>query len=243
MRLYAEDPSDDWAPQTGTLRAFDIPTGPGIRVDSAVETGSTVGIHYDAMVAKIVAHGADRGDAIRRLSATLRRSRIHGLTVNRDLLLAILADDDFVAENLSTALLDQRLADWTAPAADDRPLRKAALAAALAEAETASTTARVLTRIPAAFRNVPSQPRVRTYELPRGFEASLRSAPQPPVVEEPRNEASRNHLRVEYSSERGRLGQSQIERLGVVSTAPDLVVLDDDGVIERFAVSVHSARR
>ncbi|MGB9011672.1 MAG: biotin carboxylase N-terminal domain-containing protein, partial [Aeromicrobium sp.] len=97
VRLYAEDPADDWAPQTGTLRAFEIPAGAGIRVDSAVETGSTVGIHYDAMVAKIVAHGADRGDAIRRLSAALLRSRIHGLTVNRDLLLAILADDDFVA--------------------------------------------------------------------------------------------------------------------------------------------------
>ncbi|MGA9714521.1 MAG: biotin carboxylase N-terminal domain-containing protein [Aeromicrobium sp.] len=211
VRLYAEDPADDWAPQTGTLRAFEIPAGAGIRVDSAVETGSTVGIHYDAMVAKIVAHGADRGDAIRRLSAALRRSRIHGLTVNRDLLLAILADDDFVAGKLSTALLDQRLADWTAPSTDDRALRKAALAAALAEAETASSTARVLARIPAAFRNVPSQPRVRTFEP---------------------------DLEVEYSSVSGRLAQSQIAGLAVVSTARDLVVLDDDGVIERFAVAV-----
>ncbi|MGJ9422426.1 biotin carboxylase N-terminal domain-containing protein [Aeromicrobium sp. CF3.5] len=214
VRLYAEDPADDWAPQTGTLRTFDVPLTAGIRVDSAVETGSTVGIHYDAMVAKIIAHGSDRRDAIRRLSAALRRSRIHGLTVNRDLLLAILADDDFVAERLSTALLDQRLAEWTAPAVDDRALRKAALAAALAEAETASTQARVLRRIPPAFRNVPSQPRVRTYE------------PQ---------------IAVEYSGVGGRLVQSQVERLATVSTSPNLVVLDDDGVIERFDVTVGHA--
>jgi len=211
VRLYAEDPADDWAPQTGTLRAFDVPTTAGIRVDSAVETGSTVGIHYDAMIAKIIAHGADRGDAIRRLSSALRHTRIHGLTVNRNLLLAILADPDFIAENLSTDLLDLRLADWTAPVSDDRLLAKAALAAALAEAEMASTTARVLPRIPAAFRNVPSQPRVRTYEP---------------------------ELEVEYVSERGRLAQSQLADLTVVSSAPDLVVLDDDGVIERFAVAV-----
>ncbi len=211
VRLYAEDPADDWAPQTGTLRAFDVPLTTGIRVDSAVETGSTVGIHYDAMVAKVIAHGSDRRDAIRRLSTALRRTRIHGLTVNRDLLLAILADEDFVAERLSTALLDQRLADWTAPAVDDHARRKAALAAALAEAETASTTARVLNRIPPAFRNVPSQPRVRTYE---------------PQVE------------VEYASVGGRLSQSALPGVTVVSTAPDLVVLDDDGVIERFGVAV-----
>ncbi len=214
VRLYAEDPADDWAPQTGTLRAFDVPLRAGIRVDSAVETGSTVGIHYDAMVAKIIAHGSDRRDAIRRLSAALRRSRIHGLTVNRDLLLAILADEDFVAERLSTALLDQRLADWTAPAVDDRARRKAALAAALAEAETATAQARVLHRIPPAFRNVASQPRRRTFE--------------PDLV-------------VEYSGVGGRLVQSQLAGLGVVSTSPTLVVLDDDGAIERFDVTVAPA--
>lgn len=211
VRLYAEDPADDWAPQTGTLRTFDVPLTAGIRIDSAVESGSTVGIHYDAMVAKIIAHGDDRRDAIRRLSAALRRSRIHGLTVNRDLLLAILADDDFVAERLSTALLDERLAAWTAPVVDDRALRKAALAAALAEAETASVSAPVLARIPAGFRNVPSQPRVRTYEP---------------------------EIAVEYASVGGRLTQTALDDLTVVDASPHLVVLDDDGVIERFDVTV-----
>jgi propionyl-CoA carboxylase alpha chain len=211
VRLYAEDPADGWAPQTGTLRAFDVPRTAGIRVDSAVETGSTVGIHYDAMVAKVIAHGTDRRDAIRRLSAALHRSRIHGLTTNRDLLLAILADDDFTAARLSTALLDERLAAWTAPTTDDRVLRKAALAAALAEAETAAGSARVLSRIPAGFRNVPSQPRVRRYEP---------------------------DLAVEYASVGGHLTQSLLDGVTVVDTRPDRVRLDDRGVEEELTVTV-----
>ena len=61
VRLYAEDPASDYSPQTGILRTFDIPhRARGIRVDSAVETGSEVGIHYDAMIAKVVSHGPDR---------------------------------------------------------------------------------------------------------------------------------------------------------------------------------------
>ena len=235
VRLYAEDPADDWAPQTGTLRAFDVPRTAGIRVDSAVETGSTVGIHYDAMVAKVIAHGSDRRDAIRRLSAALRRARIHGLTTNRDLLLAILADADFVAERLSTALLDERLVAWTAPATDDRVLRKAALAAALAEAETASRSARVLSRIPAGFRNVPSQPHVREYVAPGGFETGR---PSPSGVEVRSEAEPGNHLTVEYASVGGRLTQTALEDVTVVSVAPDRVRLDDRGVGEELTVTV-----
>jgi propionyl-CoA carboxylase alpha chain len=123
VRLYAEDPSDDWAPSTGTIRRFDVPQTAGIRVDSAVESGSTVGIHYDAMIAKIVAFGADRTEALRKLDGALRGARVHGLVTNVDLLRSIITDDDFVAERLSTALLDDRLAEWTAPRHDERSVR------------------------------------------------------------------------------------------------------------------------
>ena len=212
VRLYAEDPADDWAPQTGTLRAFDLPEW--VRVDSAVEVGSTVGIHYDAMIAKVVAHGPDRPTAIRRLAGALRDARIHGLTTNRDLLLAILADDDFVAPRLSTRLLDDRLETWTASRADDRAVRKAALVAAVASATHASTSARVLPRIPAAFRNVPSQPRVRTYEGPGG------------------------EIVVRYTVERGRFTPTDLDDVTVPSASPAEVVLDDGGVAERYSARV-----
>ncbi|MCD9200004.1 acetyl/propionyl/methylcrotonyl-CoA carboxylase subunit alpha [Aeromicrobium wangtongii] len=208
VRLYAEDPADCWQPQTGTVRTFEVPSGPGLRVDSAVESGSVVGIHYDAMIAKIVAHGGDRRAALRRLQGALRRTRIHGVSTNLDFLRSILADEEFAAARVHTALLDQRLEAWTAPSLDDGMVRRAALAAALAEASAASAGARVLSRVPAAYRNVPSQPRTRTYE--------------PDLV-------------VSYSAG---FVQHDLDDVSVVSASPTQVVLDVGGVTETYCVAI-----
>jgi propionyl-CoA carboxylase alpha chain len=214
VRLYAEDPSDDWTPQTGTIRTFEFPDGPGVRVDSAVEAGSTVGIHYDAMIAKVVTHGPDRSTAIRMLADTLRRARVHGITTNTGLLLGILADEEFVAARVHTALLDERLEAWTAPVLDEHRLALAAGAAALAQAAAAAASSPVLSRIPPAYRNVPSQPRTRTYRV-RGEEVT-----------------------VAYASERGRLTLTELDGVAVTTASPTTVVLDDDGVATTFDVAV-----
>jgi propionyl-CoA carboxylase alpha chain len=208
VRLYAEDPADDWQPQTGTLRTFDVPAGPGVRLDSGVETGSVVGIHYDAMIAKIVAHGPDRPTAVRRLAGVLRRTRIHGVATNQQFLRAILADGDFAGARLRTTLLDDRLQAWTAPGMDDAQVRRAAAAAALAEATAASSGAPVLSRIPTAYRNVPSQPRTRTYkpDLTISYSAG-------PVLHD-------------------------LDDVAVVEATARQVVLDVGGVVETYAVAV-----
>jgi propionyl-CoA carboxylase alpha chain len=211
VRLYAEDPADDYAPQTGTLRAFEVPDGPGLRTDSAVESGSVVTHHYDAMIAKVVAHGADRAQAIRRLDDALRRTRVHGLTTNLALLRGALADEEFAAGRVHTALLGERLDAWTRPLLDDAAVQRAALAAALAQARAASTTSSVLSRIPTAFRNVPSQPRTRRLRL--GDE----------------------ELVVEYRAEGGRLVS---DLATVVSAEPSQVVLAVDGVTETYRIAV-----
>jgi len=215
VRLYAEDPADDWQPQTGTIRVFDVPSS--VRVDTGVEAGSTVGIHYDAMIAKVVAFGDDRTAAIRLLGDALRRTRIHGVATNIDFLRAILADEEFGAARVHTALLDGRLDEWTKSALDDRDVRKSALAAALAEATTATATANVLGRIPTAYRNVPSQPRTRTYTV---------------------STDSIGEFVVNYVAGRDRLSQSQIEGVTVVEATPTRVVLDDDGVTETYDIAV-----
>ncbi|MGA8987251.1 acetyl/propionyl/methylcrotonyl-CoA carboxylase subunit alpha [Aeromicrobium sp.] len=221
VRLYAEDPADDWQPQTGTVRGFEIdgsrfasPTAYGLRIDSGVETGSTVGIHYDAMLAKLIAHGPDRTTAIRRLGAALRGLRLHGVTTNTDLLLAILADEEFAAARVHTALLDQRLSAWTAPRQDDRAVRKSALAAAVAEASSATASATVLSRIPTAFRNVPSQPRTRTYVVSTG---------------------SIGEVTVSYSAG---LVQHDLENVTVSSASPSRVVLEDGGLTETYDITI-----
>ncbi len=152
VRLYAEDPAADYQPQSGTLTTFEIPEEPGVRIDRGFVSGSEVSTFYDAMLAKVVVHAESREQAARRLAGVLRRSRIHGLTTNRDQLVAILTDPAFLRGEVSTAFLT----GWEPPAVErdaDAPL-----AAALAIAETHRVARTVQQRIPVAFRNVPSQP-------------------------------------------------------------------------------------
>ncbi|MGP4097526.1 ATP-binding protein [Nonomuraea sp. KM90] len=159
-RLYAED--GEHLPQTGVLRRFEIPGD--VRVDSGVESGSVVSPHYDAMLAKIVAHGSTRAEAVRKLVMALRRAKLHGLTTNRDLLLKILTNRDFMAGDTHTGFLDPggpvRDAHETGPEAPDE---LAVLAAALATAAANRRRAQVLSGLPAGWRNVRSQPRVARF--------------------------------------------------------------------------------
>ena len=213
VRLYAEDPADDYQPQTGLIRAFDVPDG--VRVDTAVESGSVVGIHYDAMIAKVVAHDVDRPSALRKLGAALGRTRIHGLTTNLDLLRAALVDPDVVAANLSTALLEERLAEWSRPWIGAPEVERAAVAASLAQAVAASAESPVLSRIPVAFRNVPSQHRTRSF------------------VSGPDDE-----ITIAYSQVGGRLVVHQPDGVAVVEATARHVTLEADGVVERYDVAI-----
>ncbi len=104
-RLYAEDVPAGFLPATGTLHRFGIPAGPGVRVDVGYAAGSVVGPHYDAMLAKVIAHGRTRADAARRLARALAGARLHGVTTNRDLLLGILREPEFLAGRTDTGYL------------------------------------------------------------------------------------------------------------------------------------------
>ena len=162
VRLYAEDPAEDYQPQSGTLTTFEIPgadgSEPGVRVDRGFVSGSEVSTFYDAMLAKVVVHAPTREQAARQLAGVLRRSRIHGLTTNRDQLVAILSDPAFLRGEVSTAFLT----GWAPPARESDG--DAPLAAALAIAETHRVARTVQQRIPVAFRNVPSQPQRTEFE-------------------------------------------------------------------------------
>ncbi|MFD7789220.1 biotin carboxylase N-terminal domain-containing protein [Streptomyces nojiriensis] len=155
-RLYAEDPAQDWRPQTGVLHTLAIPGG--IRVDTGFTDGDTVGIHYDPMLAKVVAHAPTRAGAVRALAAALAGARIHGLTTNRELLVRSLRHPEFAAGQLDTGFYDRHLAAVTGGAPDATP---AALAAALAEAAP-GPDATLAARL-GGWRNVRSQPQTRRY--------------------------------------------------------------------------------
>ncbi|MBN9113244.1 MAG: ATP-grasp domain-containing protein [Pseudonocardia sp.] len=112
VRVYAEDPAAGFLPTGGRILAFEAPTGAGIRTDAGIESGGVVGSDYDPMLAKVIAHGADRDEAIRRLDTALAHTTLLGLGTNIGFLRALLADGDVRAANLDTGLVGRRLDDW-----------------------------------------------------------------------------------------------------------------------------------
>ncbi|MFH9393555.1 biotin carboxylase N-terminal domain-containing protein [Streptomyces sp. NPDC017556] len=161
-RLYAEDPARDWQPQTGALLALDVPEAPGLRLDAGYTGGDTIGVHYDPMLAKVIAHAPTRAGAVRLLARALERARIHGPATNRDLLVRSLRHPDFAAARLDTGFYDRHLDHLTAPAPGRAPAT-AALAAALAAAvRTTASGGPAPTRF-GAWRNVASGPQLKRY--------------------------------------------------------------------------------
>ncbi len=150
-RLYAEDPAHDWTPQTGTLHHLTVPAG--VRLDTGYEAGDTIGVHYDPMLAKLIAHAPTRAEAIRKLAGALERTSLHGPVTNRDLLLRSLRHPEFTAARMNTAFYDRHLPGLTEPAPDPH----APLAAALADTHGRSRFG--------GWRNVPSQPHSKRYAM------------------------------------------------------------------------------
>jgi 3-methylcrotonyl-CoA carboxylase alpha subunit len=128
-RLYAEDPDNDDCPSPGRILLLAAPEGPGLRFDAGVATGSEVSVHYDPLLAKLIAWGHDRGEAIERMRAALMRTALLGVSTNLARLAAILAHPAFVAGALHTHFLDEHLATLTT---DGAPPAEALAAAAAA---------------------------------------------------------------------------------------------------------------
>ncbi|MDQ8704642.1 biotin carboxylase N-terminal domain-containing protein [Streptomyces sp. LHD-70] len=167
-RLYAEDPANGFAPQTGTLHRFRIPArreaaDGQLRVDTGCADGDTIGVHYDPMLAKAVAHAPTRAEALRRLAGALERAEVHGPVTNRDFLVRSLRHPEFAAARMDTGFYDRHLEELTEPELDPY----APLAAALADAHGRSRFG--------GFRNLHSQDQVKRYRSePDGAEHEVR---------------------------------------------------------------------
>lgn len=159
-RLYAEDVPAGFLPATGALHRFRVPELPGVRVDAGVADGSVVGTHYDPMLAKVIAHGRTRAEAARLLAGALQRAELHGVTTNRDLLVAILREPEFLAGRTDTGYLTRH--DLGAEPAGG-PVH--AVAAALAAQAANRASAPVLGGMPSGWRNVGGMPQRVAYTL------------------------------------------------------------------------------
>ena len=119
-RVYAEDPARGFLPTGGRVLQVFEPSGAGVRVDSSLLPGTLVGSDYDPMLSKVIAHGADRDEALAKLDRALAHTVVLGVQTNIEFLRFLLADERVRAGDLDTALLDERLADFVPlPVPDD----------------------------------------------------------------------------------------------------------------------------
>ncbi len=221
VRLYAEDPAAGWQPQSGTLHRFELPAarrefeiGPGVRLDSGFVSGQTVGVHYDPMLAKVIAFAPDRRSAARALAAALAGAEIHGVVTNRDLLVNVLRHEAFLAGETDTAFFDRHGLDTLAkPLATVDTVRISALAAALAGAAVNRSGAPVQGRLPSGWRNVRSQGQRKRFRQ------------------------GEDEIEVVYTLTRDGLRAEGFEGVELVSAEGDGVVLEVAGVRRKFAVA------
>ncbi|MFI1188800.1 biotin carboxylase N-terminal domain-containing protein [Streptomyces californicus] len=238
-RLYAEDPARDWQPQTGTLLALEVPDAPGLRLDAGYTGGDTIGVHYDPMLAKVIAHAPTRPEAVRLLARALERAAIHGPVTNRDLLVRSLRHPDFAAARLDTGFYDRHLGDLTAPGPGDPAA--AALAAALAEAVRR-------TGLAGAVRSGALTGTVRPGALAEAVRAAAgpppvrfgawRNVPSGPQLKRYRSEPDGTEHEVAYRTPRtGAPEPYDAPGVRVLAVRPDRVTLELDGVTRHFTVS------
>ena len=156
-RLYAEDAANDFLPAAGDLDVWQPASDGGVRFDAGIETGSRVGIEFDPMIAKVIAHAPTRREAASKLARSLVKTRIHGIRNNRDFLVSVLRHADFLRGDTTTDFLD-RTGIGKERGVRSRDLHAAVIACAVASADTNRASARVLPELRGGWRNSPMPP-------------------------------------------------------------------------------------
>ncbi|MEZ5279797.1 MAG: biotin carboxylase N-terminal domain-containing protein [Acidimicrobiales bacterium] len=150
-RLYAEDPANGFLPATGTIEAFEFAQSPAVRIDTGVGPGSVVGTDFDPMIAKVIAGGPTRQEAVSCLASALERAHIGGVVTNRDLLVATLRTPEFGAADTTTDFID-RVGPSLRRQLDDATLQRVGVQAALWLQASNRESAPVLRFMPSGFR-------------------------------------------------------------------------------------------
>ncbi|HKJ26964.1 MAG TPA: hypothetical protein VJ965_04975, partial [Anaerolineales bacterium] len=142
-RINAEDAFNQFFPSTGMVREHDVPTGPGVRVDTGVFGGSTITPHYDPMIAKLVCWGETRQQAIMRMRRALEEYRILGVISNIPFHQNLLRDPRFLAGDFDTRFVEERFSMAVAAEGNNRYPEIAAIVATLAAHEQTERSARI----------------------------------------------------------------------------------------------------
>lgn len=146
VRVYAEDPSNNFLPDIGNLETYQIPKGPGVRVDDGYEQGMDIPIYYDPMIAKLIVHGSDRKEAIARMVRAIENYRIAGVETTLPFCKFAITHEAFVSGNFDTHFVGKYFTPDVLNVENKEEIEVAALCAAIAlsenegQSETIATT-------------------------------------------------------------------------------------------------------
>ncbi|MCV7154901.1 acetyl/propionyl/methylcrotonyl-CoA carboxylase subunit alpha [Mycolicibacterium pyrenivorans] len=217
VRLYAEDVAAGFIPVSGTLTTLEFPEFDGIRVDAGFTSGSRVSTFYDPMLAKVIGYGATRDEACARVARALTETKIHGVTTNRDLLVAILREPEFRRGAIDTGYLERHdpAQLMAGIGTQDAVATHALMAAVAAQADRRARTP-VLPGLPSGWRTLPSQDQMVSYVC------------------------GEDTLEVRYRFSHGTLSASVGDwhpHIRIISAADTLVDAEVDGVRRRYHVT------
>lgn len=163
-RLYAEDPVD-FSPVTGTIYEFSYPEIEGLRMESAISSGSEVSVFYDPMIAKVVVWGEDRATAHTKLRHVLKHLKCQGTVTNLPFLQALLAHDDFAKGQYNTHFIDEKINLETVGTLSDRAKSEAAIAATIYDWHQRNQSRKLLKSLPSGWRNNFYEPQKHRFQL------------------------------------------------------------------------------
>lgn len=164
-RLYAESPSRDFLPSIGRIQQYFLPeTSDSLRIDSGVEARMQIGIDFDPMLAKVIAHAESREQALRKLGNALKEFVITGVETNRDFLIRLLSDRAVVAGEVNTSLISSRIAELSRSAGNPERQTAAAVGASYLQRLWREKSDR-FRRLPGSYRNNPYRPPSVTFTM------------------------------------------------------------------------------
>ena len=153
-RLYAEDPANSFLPAIGNILAWDVPSSiAGLRIDGGVERGGEVGIHYDPLLAKLIAYGPDRETALRKLAYALKTLAVQGVQTNREFLIRTIEHPAFQSGQYHTGFVDEHSNELIDSDSGEDMLFASAVAIYVDKLQQARAV--ILPHIPSNYRNNP----------------------------------------------------------------------------------------
>ncbi|MFH1319596.1 MAG: biotin carboxylase N-terminal domain-containing protein [Bacteroidota bacterium] len=161
-RIYAEDPENNFLPATGRILDWREVESAGVRYDSGVEKGSNVDVFYDPMLAKVITYAPSRTECLRKLTSTLQNFAIIGITNNKEFLLEIINNSNFIKGEFDTNFISGNFPEYKR-IIDLKDVYKSAIVAMVWEWKTRDSQRTVLKHIPSGWRNNPDQSQTQTY--------------------------------------------------------------------------------